>query len=131
MKGLLNVIKAKELKPLYSAAFVTCCILFLVHQLTQRVLHISIPLADSYLDNFLATPILLTLLLVERRTLFRYGLNYTLSVTEVGLATLFIAVVGEVLFPKLSREFTADWLDVVFYSLGSVLFYVKVNKKGH
>lgn len=122
------MLNAKEFKPLYSAVFITCCIVFLAHQITQRVLHVPIPFADNYIDNFLATPILLTLLLVERRTLFRYGEHYTLSVLEVCLATAFIAVVGEVLFPYLSKNFTSDWVDVLFYALGSVLFYATVNK---
>ncbi|MEX2232312.1 MAG: hypothetical protein WD824_09135 [Cyclobacteriaceae bacterium] len=128
MKRPLKILNAKELKPLYSPVFVTCCTLFLAHQITQRVLHLSIPFADNYIDNFLATPILLTLLLVERRTLFRYGRDYTLSMPEVCLATVFIAVVGEILFPALSEKFTPDWLDVPFYALGSVLFYAAVNK---
>jgi bacteriorhodopsin len=128
MKRVLRILRAKELKPLYAAVFITCCVLFLAHQITQRVLHLRIGFADNYLDNFLATPILLTLLLVERRTLFRRGRDYTLSVAEVCLATAFIAVVGEVLFPYLSDDFTSDWLDVPFYALGSVLFYATVNK---
>lgn len=128
MKRLLTIIRQKELKPMFSAVFVTCCVLFLAHQLTQRVLDVRIGFADNYLDNFLATPILLTLLLVERRMLFRFGSNYRLSTVEIILATAFIAAAGELLFPKLSPEFTSDWVDVVFYSLGSVLFAVTLNK---
>lgn len=128
MKHAMTILRAKELKPLYCAVFITCCLLFLAHQITQRVLQLPIRFADNYLDNFLATPILLTLLLVERRTLFRYGSGYTLSVAEVCVATAFIAAVGEVLFPYLSDDFTADWLDVPFYVLGSVLFYSTVNR---
>lgn len=129
MKYASRFLNAKEFKPLYSAVFITCCIVFLAHQVTQRVLHIPIPFADNYIDNFLATPILLTLLLVERRALFKYGHEYTLSVPEVALATAFIAVAGEVVFPYFSKDFTADWLDVLFYAMGSVLFYTTVNKK--
>lgn len=128
MKHVSRILKTKEFKPLFSVVFITCCILFLAHQITQRVLHVRIPFADNYIDNFLATPILLTLLLVERRTLFRYGGHYTLSALEVCLATAFIAVVGEVVFPYLSQNFTSDWVDVLFYALGSVLFYATVNK---
>lgn len=131
MKRALRILQTKRLKPLYSATFIICSALCILHQITQQVLHLSIPFADNYLDNFLSTPILLTLLLVERRTLFRFGQDYTLSAQEVSLATLFIAVVGEVLFPYFSQEFTADWLDVPFYALGSVLFYTTVNDNGN
>jgi hypothetical protein len=130
MKRLQLKLKSPEFKPLYSTAFIVCILLFVAHQLTQRVLFIAIPIADSYLDNFLSTPILLTLLLVERRTLFRYPSNYALSIQEVCMATVFIAVVGEVLFPALSNEFTFDWLDFVFYSAGSIMFHVTINKIG-
>lgn len=128
MKRLLRFFQAKEFKPLYSPIFVSCCILFVAHQLAERILHHSMPFVDSYLDNLLSTPILLTLLLVERRTLFRYGRDYTMSVQEVCLATLVIAVAGEILFPALSDKFTRDYLDVVFYSLGSAAFYLIINK---
>ena len=113
---------------LYSPVFLVCSFLFAAHQITQRVLDIPIPLADAYLDNVLATPILLTLLVAERRLLFRRGEDYTLTLAETVLATLWIAVVGEVLFPYFSEQFTADWLDVVFYLLGSVLFYFTINR---
>ena len=130
MKRFLLKLKSRAFKPIYSGSFIACCILFLAHQITQRVLELSIPFADNYLDNLLATPILLTLLLVERRILFRYGSDYTLTVQEVSMATVFIAVVGEVLFPALSREFIFDWLDVLFYSVGSFLFHITINRVG-
>ncbi len=116
------------MKILFNWVFIVCCILFVVHQLLQKVLHISIPLADQYLDNLLATPILLTLLVAEKRILFRRGGDYTLSVLEVCMATLLIALVSEYLFPYLSNEFTFDWADIVFYALGSMLFYFTINK---
>lgn len=130
MKRISTILRAKELKPLRNVVFVICCTLLLVHQITERILHLRIRLADNYLDAFLATPILLTLLLVERRTLFSLGRNYTLSVAEACLATVFIAAVGEVLFPYLSDNFASDWLDVLFYILGSILFYTTINKTG-
>lgn len=128
MKRLFLNLISRELKPLQSVAFIACCGLFLAHQVTQRVFNIPIAFADNYLDNILATPILITLLLVERRILFRYGSDYTFNIQEVTLATVVIALVGEVLFPILSKEFTADWLDVFFYAVGSLFFYVTVNK---
>lgn len=128
MKRVLSRLRSRDFKPLYSIVFIACILFFVAHQVTQRLLLIAIPIADNYLDNLLATPILLTLMLVERRTLFRYGSDYTFGIQEVCLATVFIAVVGEVLFPALSNEFTFDWLDFIFYSAGTLLFYVTINK---
>jgi hypothetical protein len=113
---------------LYSPVFILCCILFVVHQILQKFLKITIPLADYYLDNLLIIPILLTLLVVERRIIFRRGNDYTLSGLEVIMATVLISLVSEFLFPYLSKNFTSDGLDVVFHILGSVVFYTTINK---
>lgn len=120
-------ITLRHIKPLYSPVFVVCCITFVIHQLTEKHFRIAVPAADNYLDNFLATPILLTLLMVERRILFGRGHLYTLASGEVVLATLIISVVGEWLFPLLSSNFTFDWLDFLFYTLGSCLFWYGIN----
>lgn len=96
--------------------------------MTQQLLKISIPFADNHLDNLLAPPILLTLLVAERRIIFKRGADYTLDKTEVIIATLFLIVISEWLFPFLSDAFTSDWMDVLFYVTGSFLFYYTINK---
>lgn len=118
-----------DMKLLYSPVFVICVVLFVAHQISQKVLGISIPLADSYLDNLVTPPILLTLIVVERRILFKRGPGYTLNIMETTMGTVLIALISEVLFPYLSNEFTADLLDVLFYILGSILFYTTINKR--
>ncbi len=116
------------MKLLYSPVFILCCILFVMHQVAQKVMKVSIPLADSYLDNILATPILLTLVVVERRILFKRGTDYILTPMEVIMATLFIILVSEFLFPFVSPDFTFDWVDILCYILGSVLFHITINR---
>ena len=98
-----------------------------MHQVFQKVLHQPIPFADHYLDNLLVTPILLTFLIVERRILFRRGASYHLSPFEIILATVLIALICELLFPYLSSDFVTDWLDLVFYAAGSLIFYFAIN----
>lgn len=112
-----------------SPVFVVCCLLFVLHQLLQKAFKVSIPFVDQYLDNLLAMPIILTLLLAERQYLFKRGKQYRLPLLDVMLGTLFVAFVSEVLFPKLSDAFTGDWLDLVFYAIGSVIFYFTINRK--
>jgi hypothetical protein len=107
--------------------FLLFCFLFIVHQVLQKLLHVPIRFADDYLDNLLITPILLTFLVVERRILFRKGNGYYLSPLEVILATVLIAVVCELLFPYLSSDFVTDWLDLLFYAAGSLIFYFAIN----
>jgi putative effector of murein hydrolase LrgA (UPF0299 family) len=112
---------------LKSPVFLICCALFVLHQFLQKVLGVAVPGIDPYLDSFLAMPILLTLLVAERRVLFKRGETYCLTVLEILITTLFVAVVAELLFPALSDRFTADWWDVLAYGLGSILFYFTIN----
>ncbi|AHM59668.1 hypothetical protein D770_07025 [Flammeovirgaceae bacterium 311] len=115
------------MKILKSPVFIICCLLFVLHQILQKVLHVDLGYVDSYLDSLLAMPIILTLLVAERRVLFRRGENYRLTVLDVVVATFFIAFVSEVIFPALSSRFTADWVDVVCFCLGSLLFMLLIN----
>lgn len=106
-----------------------CCLLFVLHQIAQKIMGLPIPLIDSYLDSLLAMPIILGLLLWERRVLFRKGNHYRLSGQEVTIATLFIAFVSEIVFPWLSQKFTFDWPDLLLYTTGSIIFWLTMNKE--
>jgi hypothetical protein len=112
------------MEALKSPLFITSCILFIVHQLLQHVFKINIPLADEYLDNLLAMPIILPLLLVERRYLFKRGSTYRLPLLESILATIYVSLISELLFPLLSSRFTFDWLDFVFFFAGAGVYLV-------
>lgn len=112
---------------LKSPVFITCCLLFIGHQILQKGFGVSLPFIDPYLDSLLAMPIILTLLLWERRVLFKKGSQHRLSILEVVVATLFIAMVSELIFPMLSSKFTSDWWDLLFYMCGSILFMLTIN----
>lgn len=112
---------------LKSPVFIISCLLFVLHQFLQKGLGISMPFIDEYLDNLLAMPIILTLLLVERRVLFKRGKNYRLPVLDVVIATFYISLITEVLFPLLSDRFTGDWWDLFFYATGSLVFMLTIN----
>lgn len=113
---------------LKSPVFVVCCVLFIVHQVLQKGLDIHYPLFDRYLDNLLAMPIILTLLMIERRFLFGRRKGVGLTALEVVMATGLVILVAELIFPMFSRDFTTDWWDVLFYALGSLVFYFTINK---
>lgn len=114
---------------LKSPLFIICCVLFIIHQVSQVIFNYHIPLVDSFLDNLLAMPIILTLLLFERRYIFRWKGYYRLTISEVIIGTLFIAFVSEIIFPALSDDFTGDWKDLIFLLAGAVLFYFTINPK--
>jgi hypothetical protein len=99
---------------------------FVLHQVAERYAGLDSGPLDSYLDPFLATPILLGLWLLERRTIFR---QHRLSALEVGVATLILAVIFEELFPYLKEGFRQDVVDYAFYGLGAVYFYFLINRE--
>lgn len=116
------------MRVLKSPVFIVCLVLFTIHQLMQKVMDIHFSWFDRYLDNLLAMPIILTLLMIERRYLLGRKHTYRLSVLEILVATIFIILVAEIAFPLFSRDFTTDWWDVLFYTLGSTIFFLTINQ---
>lgn len=117
------------MRTLRQPVFIVLALVFVAHQLLQKNFHIALPWLDSYLDPLLCLPILLTLVLAERRHIFGKGDAYQFSKLEVGLAVLTLSIVFEVVFPALSARFTADWLDVLAYVAGGIGFYYLLNRK--
>ena len=113
---------------LRSPLFIICLVVFVLHQVVSKGMNIKQGWIDNYLDSFLAMPVILVLWMAERRWLFKRGSSYLLSPLHVVMATLYIAIVTEIFFPLLSPRFTADWLDVLCYAAGSILFYFTVNR---
>lgn len=111
-----------------SPVFIICVVLFIMHQAAQKIFNVELGVVDSYLDNLLAMPIILTLLLLERIYLFKWKDYNKLTVTEIIIATAFIAFMSEVVFPAFSDKFTGDWLDVIFFFLGALIYYLSINK---
>lgn len=105
-------------KQLLHYSFLVPLILFLLHQLTQGVLDIRIPLADNYLDPFCMSALALHLISVERDYIF----GSRISLWDMIIATVFLSVISELLFPWLAPRFIPDWLDVLAIFLGSLWF---------
>lgn len=107
--------------------FLVCAAVFLLHQLTQKAWGITLPFADSYLDNLLCLPLLLSMLLAERRWWWRQS-GYSIPFVEVAIITLILSLLFELAFPHWSPHFTADYWDVAAYATGAGLFSITVNK---
>ncbi len=103
-------------------------LLFLAHQLSQKVLGISFPFLDQYLDTFLLSPLLLTGLLAEWRDLYQLGERYTFPALVLVLLTVVLLITSEMVFPSLSSQFTADPYDGLSIALGSLFFYFFLNR---
>jgi hypothetical protein len=105
--------------PLFIPAF----IIFLLHQLLEKIYHIHISLADQYLDPLLCMPILLGIWQLEQYHLYRRHLN----LFQIWSLTILLSILFEVGFPRFSSEFTADWRDVVLYFIGTTFFVTIKN----
>ena len=109
--------------------FILSFLLLVIHQITQKLLHIPIPWADNYLDCLLCMPFLLGGLLYERQFLFGRGKKYRLANTEIILAVVVFSIIFEGLFPMYSKGFTRDIWDVGCYAIGGWMFYQFINPK--
>src|SRR5690606_16285207 len=96
----------------------------LTHQVLQKIFSFNILVIDSYLDPFLFMPILQHLILFERRYIFGKGASYRLPWYQILTIILFVSIVSELLFPRWSAEFTADYIDVIVYFIGGIVFGV-------
>jgi len=113
---------------LKNPVFIGAVLIFVSHQIMERVLLIYIPILDSYLDMFTLMPILLTLLTLERRYIFEKP-DYSPSLGEVVLASIIIGMITEVLFPMWSDKFTQDFFDLIPLILGAILYYLSIQSK--
>lgn len=102
--------------------FIGLLALVLIHQIVQKVLDINIPLIDSFLDPILFMPILLHLILWERRYLFGKGPGYVLSWSQMLMVLIFVSILCEYFFPQWNDKFTMDYWDIVCYAIGAFIF---------
>ena len=105
-----------------SVLFTICAALFLVHQVLQKFMNISVPLIDNYLDPLLFMPILLHLIKLERE--FFLKRKYTFSIWQIILWTIAMSIVAEYFFPKWNPKFVSDIIDVILYFVGAIIYYI-------
>lgn len=98
-----------------------------LHQVLQKILNIQIQVVNSYLDPLLFLPILLQLMLFERRYLFEKDAQYVFSWYQILMVVFVVSMVCEVLFPLWNPAFTADYIDAICYLIGGVIFGVFFN----
>lgn len=103
-------------------------LLVALHQVVERLLHIHIPVVDNYLDPLLLMPMLLHLLLWERRVLFKKGDLFVFSWPRMIMIFIIVSFITEYLFPLLRPGFTADIWDVLCYLIGTIIFGIFLNE---
>lgn len=104
-----------------------CFLLFWGHQFVERVWNWDCPLIDSYLDSFLCMPILLGLLLVERRFLMQ-NVSFCFSLFDTLVMVVALSLLYEEVFTRVFDGFVRDNWDYVSYGLGGGYFYLFVNQ---
>lgn len=114
------------MQPLLQPLFLISLTAFLVNQ-GLELLGCSIWPLHLYLDDLLCLPITLSIVLAAEQAYFRnsaFTLPWQYTLASIGL----FSFVFEAVLPLLSAKYTADPLDVLFYSIGGVIFHFGINK---
>lgn len=107
--------------------FLCLLAVFLLHQFVQKILGLSSPFIDAYLDDVLCIPLFLQLWNWEKRFLFGQK-NYRVNLWDSLILTSALALLFEFGFTKLSTAFTYDNFDFIAYFLGWLLYWGIVFK---
>jgi hypothetical protein len=98
---------------------------FLLHQFNQKIQGYILGLIDSYFDALLCIPFVLYLIGLSEYLIFHKPLkSYSLQ-TVIG-TTLFFIVVFEWLAPVYLQIGISDYIDILLYLIGAVL-YLYIN----
>lgn len=108
-------------------SFVIPLVIFVSHQLLKHLVGIDVTFIDNYIDPFCMSALALHVLATERLLFF----DSKLGVIDIVIATIFLSVVSEILFPYFSNRFTSDMLDVVAIIAGSFWYILTQPKKGY
>ena len=96
---------------------------------TMQRLNLPLPsLINNYVNDFLCLPLLLGAMeFVIRRLKKDYSFQF--SFWFVVFLAFYYAVYFEYYLPKVNSRYTSDWIDVVLYFSGGLIFYFSQRKK--
>ncbi|SMG34824.1 hypothetical protein SAMN05661096_02260 [Marivirga sericea] len=105
-------------------------LLFLAHQIIEKVFNYSVPILHAYLDDLLCIPIVLGIGTQIIQWIHPIKDFYYLDKNVVITTTLFFTILFEAILPLINLElYTADWIDILMYGIGGTLFYHLISKK--
>ncbi len=103
-------------------------LLFVLHQLGQKVFYLYLPFVDAYFDPFVCS--LFGLFAAQKHFAYLSQLpNRQLAVWEILLTAFLLSIISEEIFPRLSSEFTRDMWDYVAFASGALAFYFWQKKR--
>lgn len=104
-------------------------LLFLIHQIIEKGFNYSVPILHAYLDDLLCMPIVLGFGMQIIQWIHPIKDLYFLDKKAIVIAVVFYSLLFEAILPFVnSSVYTADWIDVIMYSLGGLMFYQLVSK---
>lgn len=92
---------------------------------------LSMPLPsfiNNYVNDFLCLPLLLGAMEFAVRRL-KKDYSFQFSFWFVVLLALYYAIYFEYYLPKVNPRYTSDWIDVVLYFSGGLIFYFSQRNK--
>lgn len=106
----------------YYIIFFSSSILYALQAYT-KLQNISTPIfISSYFSDLLALPLILSVSLFLLRKLKRLPYLY-LTNGMLAFTLLYTSILFEWILPQFNTKYTADFFDVIFYVLGTVIFY--------
>ncbi|PQJ78634.1 hypothetical protein BTO18_05280 [Polaribacter porphyrae] len=84
-------------------------------------------LINNYVNDFLIIPIVLFICLLFLRW-SRNNKNFTLSLPIVIYLCIMYSILFEFIFPNFLARYTKDYIDVLLYFAGGLLFYLLQDK---
>jgi hypothetical protein len=114
--------------PIYlNPYFLTAILLFWVNQFVEKVLNLYLPWVHAYLDDLLAMPVVLGITLQIYRWIHPKKEKFVFTNWQIFIGFAYFSFLFEILIPKWSTNFTADFRDVICYGLGAIIFTFKIN----
>ena len=91
---------------------------------SSQKLAIPLPLlVNNYLNDLLCIPLVLGALIFIIRKL-KHDPRFTLPFGFIFILSSYYAIFFEYYLPKINIRYTSDWIDVLLYFLGGILFYL-------
>ena len=79
-------------------------------------------LVNNYLNDLLCIPLVLGALIFIIRKI-KHDPKFKLPLGFIFILSSYYAVYFEYYLPKINSRYTSDWIDVMLYFLGGILFY--------
>ncbi len=100
-----------------------CCTLLYLLLYVLKMSGQYFPLISDYLADLLCLPLTLGFC---RYVMIKWKFvssNFELSVAKILLTVAAFSIIFEVVLPKYSHQYQSDFIDIVFYLTGAVIYY--------